>query len=1108
MNRICFEPDIIKKYVLKVLFVMRLTTVILIVTLMQVSASGFGQKVTFVKKDLRVWDLFMAIKAQTGYKVLWADDIIRSTDPIDVSFRNATLDEVFTKILADLPVTYEIVNKTVVIKAKAQPSFRDKVISLFTAIDVRGRVFDENNEPLVGAIVKVKGSTNSTATNSRGEFLLRNVDENAILVISFLGYETQEVKAAKSIESIKLIPRTDKLEEVEINAGYYTVTDRERTGNISKVTSATIEKQPVNNLLLAIVGRVPGLQVTQQTGVPGGGINVQIRGRNSIAKGNDPLYIVDGVNYPTSISSGPTNEIFGAGGSVTANPLGFINPNDIESIEVLKDADATAIYGSRGANGVILITTKKGRSGNVKVNAGFFQGFSEVGHKLDLLNTEEYLEMRKEAFNNDKLTPGPNDYDLNGTWDANKYTDWQDVLIGGKGNITNALLNINGGSEKSNYLIGGAYYKEGTVFSGNFGFERASIRSSINLGSESGKLSANFTTNYSYTNSNLIRFDPTNNILLAPNYPDLYDQYGKLNWSNNMLTNPMALLLQPNNSQTNTLVGNFTLKYQLLKNLFFKTSLGYNILYRKEQQKQPLESYSPALNLTATDRIAVFSNNYSSNYIVEPQVSYEAALGKGKINTLIGSSFQRNGSEQSVVQGTGYSSDDLMGNMVGAALLTGIQSSNSQYRYAAVFGRLNYSLLNKYFLNLTVRRDGSSRFGEGRRFANFGAIGAAWIFSDEMRFKDNFSFLNLGKLRVSYGVTGNDQIGDYNFLESWSSSGTYQGKPTVSPGRVANPDLAWEKNRKAEVALQLGFLKNRIELNISYYRNVSSNQLIVTSFPLSVGLGGLTVNLPATVKNTGWEFDSNIKLLSRKNLEWSAGLNLTVPKNRLVSYPGLETSTDAINYQIGQPLSILKTYKVTVNQQSGLYVIEDKNSNNVRDDGDRFVVKFLGQYFYGGMQNNLSFRQFNFGIFFSFAKQNGRSYRMLSARTPGGALIASGVVQTNQLSEVLDRWQKNGDDVTVQKFSTITANNSLNTAVKSFGDLSIVDASYIKLRNISLGYTLPRNLLSTLKISNAVATIQGQNIFTFTNYKGLDPETQGLYLPLLRMLTLGLNLTF
>lgn len=1088
---------------------MRLTTVIILLTVFQLSAAiTFGQNLTYNKKKTTLRTLFREIKIQTGYTIFWYDDNLDGSTLIDASFRNTPVEKVLDKVLAGHPVKYEVIDKSIAI-IKAEPSFRDKVISFFATIDVRGRVLDENNEPLVGAIIKVKGGSASTATNSKGEFVLKNVDENVIITISFLGYETQEIKASKNIDLIKLLPSTDKLEEVEINAGYYTVKDRERTGNISKITSVVIGQQPVNNSLLALVGRVPGLQITQQTGVPGGGVSVQIRGRNSIGSGNDPLYIVDGVNYPSSrISSATTSEIFGPAGTVTSNPLSFINPNDIESIEVLKDADATSIYGSRGANGVILITTKRGRSEDVKVNAGIVQGFSEVGHRLDLLNTTEYLQMRREAFSNDNLTPGANDYDVNGTWEENKYTDWQEVLIGGKGNITNASLNINGGNEKSNYLIGGAYYKEGTVFSGDFGFERASVHSKINLGSQDSKLTSSFTINYSYTNSNLVRFDPTNNILLAPNYPDLYDQYGKLNWNNSMRSNPMALLLQTNNSQTNTLVGNFTLKYQVLKKLFFKTSLGYNILYRNEQQKQPLESYSPTSSQAATRRIATFSNTYAHNYIVEPQFSYDFTVGKGKVNTLLGSSFLKDGNELNVNQGSGYNSDDLMGNLVNAALITSLPSGTSQYRYAAIFGRLNYGLLDRYFLNLTVRRDGSSRFGKDKQFANFGAIGASWIFSDEKLVKENFSFLSLGKLRGSYGLTGNDQIGGTGPYEYWLSSGTYQGKPTVSPGQIANPDLTWEKNIKTEVALELGFFNNKIDLNISYYRNVSSNQLIGKTFPLSVGTGGLIVNLPAVVKNTGWEFDSTIKLINGKKFDWSTGLNLTIPKNKLVTYPGLETSTDAMYYQVGQPLAILKTYNVTVNQQSGLYIIEDKNLNKTRDDGDRYVVKFLGQYFYGGMQNDLTFKEFKLGIFFSFAKQNGRSYRKSAGRTPGGALLASGVVQTNQLSEVLDRWQKNGDNTSIQKFTTLSTNNLLNNEVALYGDVSVVDASYVKLRNLSLGYTLPQKFLSAFKIHNAIVNIQGQNIFTLTNYKGLDPETQGLFLPPLRVLTLGLNLTF
>ncbi|MES2456825.1 MAG: SusC/RagA family TonB-linked outer membrane protein [Bacteroidota bacterium] len=1102
------KQGIPKGYIRKIWLIMRLTTVILIATLMQVSAAGFAQKITLTKSNASLEVVINELRTLSGYNFVATGNLLDKAKSVTISVKDTELEKVLEQIFENQPITFSIEDRTVTLKAK-EPSFLDRLVDRFNNIDVRGRVVDSAGNALAGATVQIKGTNRSVKTTATGGFSFADVKDDAVLVISYVGYENREVDAVSDLGTLTLNTADKNLEEIMINAGYYSVTDRERTGNISKVTAKEIGQQPVNNPLLALIGKVSGLQIVQQTGVPGGGVTVLIRGRNSIKSGNNPLYIVDGINYPSAgISSASTSEIFGSASSVLANPLSLINPNDIESVEVLKDADATAIYGSRGANGVILITTKKGKSGDTKLNLTFSQGYSKVGHKLDLLNTEEYLQMRKEAFANDKLTPGPNDYDLNGTWDQNKYTDWQNVLIGGKGMITNASLNINGGNDRSSYLIGGTYYKEGTVFSGDFGFERANTHSSLNLGSESSKLSANFTVNYSYTTSNLLRFDPTNNILLAPNYPDLYDQYGKLNWSNEMVSNPMALLLQTNKAQTNTLIGNFSLKYQIMRNLVFKTSVGYNILYRDEQQKQPLESYRPASNPTAADRIAIFSNSYINSYIAEPQISYNFSLGNGSIDALIGSSFQRDGNRLNIIQGSGYNSDDLMGNAGNAALLTSLPGIINKYAYAAVFGRLNYSLSNKYFLNLTVRRDGSSRFGKDKQFSNFGAVGAAWIFSDEKLIKDNFSFLSLGKLRASYGITGNDQIGGFGPYEFWNPSGTYQGKPTVSPGQIANPDLAWEKNRKAEVALQLGFLKNKIDLNISYYQNISSNQLIVTTFPVSVGTTGLTVNLPATVKNTGWEFDSDIRLLNSKNFQWSAGLNLTIPKNKLVSYPGLETSTDALFYQVGQPLSILKTYSVKVNQQTGLYVIEDKNLNNVRDDGDRYVTKFLGQYFYGGVQNDLTFKQFKLGMVFSFAKQNGRSYRVATARTPGGALLAGGIVQTNQLSEVLGRWQKDGDLTSIQRFTTVTANNSLNSAVKTLGDLSVVDASYIKLRNISLGYALPQNFLSAVKISNAVISLQGQNIFTLTKYQGLDPETQGVYLPPLRVLSLGINLTF
>jgi len=1091
-------------HIVKFLIIMKFCFLLLIIPLLHVSATTKAQNITINKQNASLTEVFRELRRQTDYDFIYSAKQLANAKKVSINVTNSQLADVLEKCFADQPLTYTIHQKTITIKEKAK-SFLDRIMDRVAAIDVRGVVYDDQGIPLAGATVTVKGTSRSTHTNDKGAFYLENVDENALIVITYLGYETKELLAVKDLGNIVLVQSDAKLKEVTINAGYYSVKERELTGNISKVTSGTIEKQPVNNPLMALQGRVAGLQITQQNGIPGGTINVRIRGQNSIRSGNDPLYIVDGVPYPsTGISGSNTSRVvLGTGG---LSPLSMINPGDIESIEVLKDADATAIYGSRGANGVILITTKRGKEGNTQVSSGIIQGFSQVAHKIALLNTEEYLNMRREAFKNDGIQPGLTDYDINGTWDQNKYTDWQKQLIGGTAPTTTAFLNIGGGTAKNQYLIAANYYKEGTVYPGDFDFERTSIRSNTNLGSSEDRFTASFTGSYNHTQSNLFAIDINNYIFLPPNAPDSYDEYGQLNWAGNTVVfNPMADLLQTTNAGTDNLIGNLTLNYKLTDNLILKTSLGYTTIKRKEFRRNPLTANSPATNPTATQRTSFFGNHFNNSLIAEPMLTYNANLGKGSFDILAGLSLQDNNSEVNVIKGTNFNSDDLLENLGSAGTITNQQLESFQYRYLAVFGRLNYNLNGKYLINLTARRDGSSRFGPGKQFANFGAIGAAWIFSDEQLIKEALPILSFGKLRVSYGITGNDQISNYAYLDLWNTGAVYQGSSTLTPSTQApNADFAWETNRKLEAALQIGVLKDRINIEISNYRNRSSNQLLLDFLPFSTGKAFIYRNLPAEIQNTGWELATDLKLLNSKIFNWSIGLNLTIPKNKLLSYPGIEASGDLNNYQIGEPLSILKTYNVSVDKQTGLYTFEDKNGNGSRDNGDRYIIKFMGQSYFGGFQNSIRYKQFNFDFHFVFTKQNGKKYNSAAAN-PG--LWASGFY-INQYREVAKHWQEPGDEHLIQKYSTTSANQSLHTNAGSFGNLSVVDASFIRLRNISLCYALPKKAVSFLKISSASIRLQGQNLFTLTNYVGLDPETQGIALPPLRNISAGLNITF
>ncbi|WP_165501818.1 SusC/RagA family TonB-linked outer membrane protein [Pedobacter frigiditerrae] len=1055
---------------------------------------------------------FREIKKQSGYGFWYEKDVLKGVAKVSVSVKDGSLKQVLDLCFKDRPLSYKLVEKTVVVRRleKSGENGAGDVSRQKNGM-VRGRVADEVGKPVVGATVKLLGTASVVLSDEHGNFSIAVGDGNAVLQVSYMGFIPfeKEVKAGSFI-TVVLKEELSTLDNVNINAGYYTVKDKERTGSISRVSAALIEKQVISNPLQALQGRVAGLVVTQNTGVPGGSFSVQIRGRSSlnVQVTNDPLYVVDGVIYPSVKMSTNTSNVITAGG---ANPLAMVNPDEIESIEVLKDADATAIYGSRGANGVILITTKKGKGGALRVGASLNHGYAQVGHKVELLGTADYLMMRREAFKNDGLSPTALDYDVNGTWDQQKYTDWQQVLIGNNATITDANLNISGGNGVSSYRIGGSYQGEGTVFPGSFGLDWGGVHASLNLGSLENRLKATFTVNYSHAKGRLLTADLTNFISLAPNYPDLHDGAGKLNWTYKgtpMTLNPMAFLLNTITSKTDNLIGNIALSYRVLDNLSLKASLGYTTMNREELTKRPLEALSPATSPTSVNRQGYFGNNLNSSWIAEPQVNYRASLGHGRLETLVGLSFQGNQSSFQNILASGFNSDELLGNIGNAATLTKNENTNSSYLYTAVFSRINYNLLDKYILNLTGRRDGSSRFGPGRQFANFGAVGAAWVFSGEGFMQRAFPALSLGKIRGSFGITGNDQIPDYGYLQLWTNNGvgTYQGFSTLTINRLSNADYGWETTRKMELALQLGFLKDRFNIEMAYYRNRSSDQLLLNPTPPSVGSTGILVNLPATVQNQGWEIEGSARLIDRGELEWSASFNLTIPKNTLIAYPGLSSSANRITYVVGKPLSIRQVYNTNVDPQSGNYAFEDRDASVTQNEGDRYLTSFIGQRFYGGLQNSIRYKRLTLDFLLSFVSQTGNNYM---SGIPYGPGYFTASATTNQPTAVLDRWQAAGDISNVKKFSTTISGyiNYLNA--RGDGGLSITDASYLKLRSVSLSYQLPNDWLERLRISDARLSLQGQNVFTLTRYIGLDPESQSVTnLPPLRAITIGLKLNF
>ncbi len=968
--------------------------------------------------------------------------------------------------------------------------------------EIKGVITDTHGVPIVGASIQIKNTHKGSISDFEGRYsiLAKSTD---ILVFSALGYATQTIPVhQRTTIHMQLQENVTLLDEVILNAGYYKVTEKERTGSIAKVTQAVMEQQPLSNPLGALQGRVAGVEITQTSGIPGAGFDIKIRGQNSIrSTGNDPLYVVDGVPFSsTTLGNVQVSGTIIPGLGVS--PLNNIHPSDIRSIEILKDADATAIYGSRGANGVVLITTKKGKAGDTTFRLNVSSGFGKVTHTIPLLSTSEHIALRKEAYANDGITTIPsNAYDINGTWDTSKETDWQKELIGNVALFTNIQGALSGGNDQTTFLVSGNYQKQTTVFPGDFHNNTASFLTNFNHRSKNEKLQVQLSLNYAVGNNNLVSSDFIREVYkLTPNAPELYTDDGTLNWENGTWNNPLRQREGKYLSHTKNLIGNLLVGYNLTENLKFSTSLGYTQTYQNEKKTTPSTIFNPAYGRGSEFSSIRHNDTHRTSWIAEPQLQWNLKLKDTELKALVGITFREDQSNQLVQYARGFTSNSLIENIAAANTVTILNNSLSDYKYHALFARVHINHKRKYLVNLTGRRDGSSRFGPHKRFANFGAIGAAWIFSKEKYIKDHFPILSFGKLRGSYGTTGNDQIGDYGYLNTYTiNPSTYQNTNGLEPSRLFNPDFSWEVNKKFEIALELGLFNDRIFITSSYYSNRSSNQLVGIPLPGTTGFSSLNANLKATVENKGWEIVLSTVNFDTNALKWTSSVNLSIPKNTLLAFPDLEGSTYANRLVIGEPLNIQKLYQLEgVDSQTGLYTFKDVNGDGIiSSPNDNHVVRNLNPAFFGGLQNTISYKGFDVNFLFQFKKQLGKSYVVTGL--PGSL--------TSLPTSYLNRWQKPGDATQIQRLTTGGNSAALNAYVNYLSSTaSISDASFIRLKTMALSYQLDKRWLKGL---NCKIYLQGQNLFTITGYDGLDPETQSSRtIPPLKIFTLGTTLTF
>jgi TonB-linked SusC/RagA family outer membrane protein len=1001
---------------------------------------------------------------------------------------------------------------------------------------VQGKITDERGEVLVGVTVLEKGTSNGTITDVNGAYKLRCSTSNPVVLFSFVGYLTKEViVGSQTAVDVVMEPDVKTLGEVVV-VGYGTQEKKDLTGSIASVNAADLVKIPVSGLDQALQGQVAGLQISQSNGAPGGNTNILIRGIGSISGGNEPLFVIDG--YPV------TNSGIG-------NPLNTINPNDIESIDVLKDASSTAIYGSRGSNGVIIVTTKRGKAGKTRIELDAYTGFQQVAKRLELMNSQEFAQFVIDGRNNGLIenvansninlpnSSRPNAYQIPSAISGNladlPNTDWQDAIFR-TAPIQNYQLSASGGNENIRYSVSGGYFNQKGIIIGS-GLERYTFR--VNLdGKLSKKLNVGITMLPSFTKQQDVpaigHFGGAivQSALSIQPYLPVYDADGNYTIANRPsqgdVSYPHPVQLANENTIDNTqfrFFGNAYAEYSILNDLKFRITVGADANYSKTRRFQP-STIDPATIITN----AQASNTEATNWLNENILTYKKRINNHSVEAVAGYTTQKAFSNSLNAQAVNFP-DNLITNVNGGIINNGGEGI-TVHTMISYLARVNYAFKDKYLITATIRRDGSSRFGADNRWGTFPSASVGWRVSEET-FMKNVKFVSDLKIRASYGLTGNNAIGDYRAVGFLGNTNYVIGNaqtPGLARSTFTNSTLGWESMKQVDVGIDFGLFGNRILITADYYDKRNTDMLFSIQTPAATGLTSALVNL-GEVQNKGFEFAITTRNLTSA-FKWTTNFNITFNKNKV-----LAMSTDAERIfstsggravyaitQVGDPIgSFFGRRTIGVFQtdeeataygkqplaKGGDFKWADINNDGRIDDNDREVIGSPHPDFFFGFNNNFSYKGFTLDIM-----ANGMVGQQIYNSTFG--INNSGV--QNNLKEVYEgRYvspSQPGNGVYARTIRGSRNNNNV------FSSSYLFSGSFLRIRNISMGYNLPSKLLSPLNLGGVRLYATVTNAFTFTKYNGYDPEVSnsgddlraagldfGTY-PQSRTYTFGVNLSF
>ena len=1077
----------------KLFLIMRMTVVLLLVTALQLHAKTYSQNVSISYREITIEKVFHLLKQQTGYSFLWNDQLLSKSKTVSVNVKKGTLEEALHQCLKGSQLTYRIGDSIVYI-IKETPANLSGWMAAQPVQDLRGTVKDTAGRPLAGVSITVKGMPGkSTITDEKGAFSLQAIDASAILIVSLTGYHTKQLGAGSG--QPLLITLDEKINELNdiVITGYQVQERRAVTGSISQVKGADIENLPIQSFDKAIQGRAAGVLVQTATGVPGGAVRINIRGVGSISAGTTPLYIVDGVQLNSDAPSTRTS----------TNALAYLNPNDIESIEILKDAAAASIYGAQAANGVVLITTKKGKAGKTNVNVNYYEGISAPIRKLDLLTTQQALAMRREAVKNANpdrsdevikaavlqeygLSPDLTDEEIA----ALPSYDWQGETFK-LGGVRNIELSASGGSDKTTFYVSGGYnMHDGNVT--RIDFKKANVklrlghqvskRLSFDLGLNLSAITQNGNTG-SQGNTTGVAAPQYSSVLMPPSIP-VYNADGSFNAYDGMPGtgfNPIqAATVDDNIVKHRSLVGHFSLTYKILPSLSFKSFYGLD--YRTVRSDYYRDPRTP--NGASVNGYLIVDQNQGTNFTTNQTLTYTAKFRNAHtVSAILGAEYRSDLNESSSARGQGFPTYQYR-TLQSAAEAVTVSGAWSAFRRLGFYTQANYSFRNRYFVSGTLRYDGSSRFGADNRMGLFPAISAGWDLAAESFLQS--TKLDQLKLRAGYGSTGNDQINNVSSRGFYQGGVSYNGNAGISLVQMANRELGWERNVTTNIGLDFSLLDHRISGTVEVFRRLSKNLLLNRPVPLTSGFANIDDNL-GVLENKGLEFSLNTVNIKAKEFTWTSAFNITFLKNKVLElYDGLDTLSNTI--RVGYPLNIYYRPRYAgVNSANGRPMWYDRNGNitYLVSAADNVPTNkgWLSDYF-GGLTNTFSYKGFELNTLFHFDMGRYLVNQM-------GATLASANGNTaarNTLKDLYEnRWITPGQVTSVPRL--IEGGSERNSSAQQAGSTRFLeDASFIRLREVTLAYRFNPSLLKHIHFSSARMYLTAVNLYTWTKWTGFDPE--------------------